>query len=319
MPQLPFRKASSYHDVPPVTWLARPWIVQGSITEIIGTQKDAGKTTMIMRGLVAAILTGGTFLGQRVMKGPVIYFTENPPIVVRKDLEKAGIMDHPDLYMLQWHDVPGTDWKTLMTKLRADVKELGAVLVVVDTLSHFALGIGESENDTNVAIEIVKPLIRLASEGVSVLTVRHEPKVSGRSPAKAGRGASAFSGAVDIVLRLRRKGGAVRPGIRILEGRGRFEETPEETIIELTPTGYIQISKKGGTDPIRDAILAALVSGALSLPDLVDTIKQKKSILASALDEMITEGIITQNGSAALPRFHLKEISKDDQKAVDNT
>lgn len=303
MPLLPFRRAASYHDVPPITWLLRPWIVKGAITELIGTQKDAGKTTLLMRGMVRSVLEGTPFLGQRPEKGPVLYLTEQPLTIVRKDLEAAGIIDHPDLYMLQWHDVHAIDWKSLITKLRKDALELKAALIIIDTVSQFSLKGDMDEDKSKDALEAMKPLQLCTMDGLSIVLVRHEPKVS-KGTAQAGRGSTAWSGAVDIVLRVRRVlNHKARPSVRVLEARGRLsDETPESTEIELTPAGYTLAGKAAAPDP-KATILEALKEGALSAVDLAQITKLDLKIVEKTIKSM--HGNLKAEKKGSLVRYSL--------------
>lgn len=306
MPLLPLRKAASYHDVAPATWLLRPWILKGAITELVGTQKDSGKTTLLMRGIVKCILEGAPFLGQAPLKGPVLYLTEQPETLVKNDLEASGLIDHPDLYMLQWHDVWAVDWKGLIGKIRKDAVELGIVLVIVDTISQFALRGEQDENATKDALAIMRPLQLCTANGLSVLIVRHERKQSA-STTKAGRGASAWSGAVDIVLRIRRLlNHKAKPNARMLEARGRHADIPEETEIELTSAGYILSGKsKSATDQVQDNVKKALEEGPLSLDDLIKVTGHDRKTLSGALKGL--NGALSVEKKGALVRYSLTQ------------
>lgn len=305
---LPINAASHYRTVPAVDWIAKPWLVQGGITDLVGTHKEAGKTTWLMRGLLRSVLDGAEFLGQKTIPTKVLYLTEQPPSVVRKDLEAAGIIDHPGLYLLQWHDVAGATWKATGAKLKRDVQALGVRLVVVDTLPQFALQAGDSENDNAAALEALKPLQLLNPDGVSVIIVRHERKVGG-SVAKAGRGATAFAGVVDIMLRIRRRGKAY-PSRRIIEARSRFEETPEETTIDLTKDGYVVVdSAAEEAEQARKQIILELEQGPQSLADLVAKTKKPRTTLQRAIDKLLAESAIEKVGEGkrgAPSRFSLK-------------
>ena len=50
---------------------------------------------------------------------------------------------------------------------------------------------------------------------------------------ESGRGSSAFGGAVDLVLNLRRPDGNTRGTLRVLKALSRFDETPPELVVEL--------------------------------------------------------------------------------------
>jgi hypothetical protein len=79
-----------------------------------------------------------------------------------------------------------------------------------------------------------------AGDGLAVVVLRHDRK-SGGDVGDSGRGSSAFSGAVDVVLQLSRPEGQSRPGVRALKSLSRFDETPETLVIELTEAGYVAL------------------------------------------------------------------------------
>ena len=288
--------------------------MRGALTELVGTQKDAGKTTFLIRGLVLAVLQGRSFLGLVPKQGPVFYLTEQPPTVVRKDLEAAGLLDQAGLYILQWCDVPSRPWKQLAGEVRKDARELKPVLLVIDTIPQFALQASESENDSAAALAALRPVQLIASDpdGPAVVVVRHERKAGG-STAKAGRGNGAWAGAVDVMLRLRRKTGKGRPTVRLLEARSRFSETPEETLIELTNNGYVLVDKAREEEVmLRKGILHALASASLSLVELVEVLKKPRTSIEPLLSLLVEDGTLSTNGTSAkgsLKRYCVQEIS----------
>ncbi len=123
-----------------------------------------------------------------------------------------------------------------VTRARA----VGAQVLVVDTLGQWAGLAGESENHAGAALEAIGPLQLAAGAGLAVAALRHERK-SGGDVGDAARGSSAFGGAVDIIVSLRRPDGAQRPTIRVLHALSRFDDTPPELTIELTDTGYVAL------------------------------------------------------------------------------
>ena len=69
-----------------------------------------------------------------------------------------------------------------------------------------------------------------AAAGLAVLMPWHDRK-SGGEIGESGRGSSAFAGAVDIILALRKpKGG--RDTVRTIQAVGRFRDLPRELIVE---------------------------------------------------------------------------------------
>jgi DNA-binding transcriptional ArsR family regulator len=94
-----------------------------------------------------------------------------------------------------------------------------------------------------------------------VLVNRHRRKGGAADIADEGRGSSAFSGAVDVILTLRRKPGMSRPTIRELVAASRFDDTPEELIVELDPeAGYSALGTEQAIAALEaeQAVLEAL-------------------------------------------------------------
>lgn len=219
-----------------VEWIVPGIVAIGAITELDGKVKQAGKTTFSLAA-IKAIVSGEPFLGKRTIKTPVVYLTEEPPIPFREALERAGLLDCDSLFVLQWYKVAGQPWSKIAQLAREECTRRGAKLLVVDTLGQFTGIEGDDENNSGPALAAMKPLQLAAAEGIGVLTMRHERK-SGGEPGDSGRGSSAFAGAVDIVLSLRRPEGNTRPTLRLIKGIGRLG-VPEALTIEFTPSGYV--------------------------------------------------------------------------------
>lgn len=110
--------------------------------------------------------------------------------------------------------------------------------MVIDTLSQFAGLTGDRENNSGDALEAMQPLQHAVADGIGIMSVRHERK-SGGDVGDSGRGSSAFAGAVDIVLSLRKPEGNAAKNRRLLQSLSRFSETPNDLLIELTENGYV--------------------------------------------------------------------------------
>ena len=143
--------------------------------------------------------------------------------------------------------VPPMEWrpKERHVGLRDEHGRLvaNAGLLVVDTLSTWARLGGDDENSSGKAAEAMAPLQLAAATGIAVLVLRHDRK-SGGDVGDSARGSSAFGGAVDIILALRRGEGNSRPTIRALHGLSRFDETPATLMIELTDSGYVALGSQ---------------------------------------------------------------------------
>lgn len=239
--KLPFRTAKQIADETPdkVEWIAKPYVVLGGITEVDGKVKLAGKSTWTTH-LCRAALDGLPFMGEPTMRTPIVYLTEQPPSSWRLTLERAGLLGREDFHCLYFKDIRGIMWPVVADEAVAHCRNVGAKLLVVDTLGQFAGITGDNENNTGDALVAMGPLQEAAGNGIAVIILRHDRK-SGGLVGESGRGSSAYSGAVDIVLSIRRPEGHTKKTLRTIHAIGRFDDTPEELVIDLTPTGYVPL------------------------------------------------------------------------------
>ena len=77
------------------------------------------------------------------------------------------------------------------------------------------------------------PLQIAAADGLAIVVTRHERKAGG-DVGDSGRGSTAFGGAVDIILAIRRIDGT--SNARRVYGLSRFDETPDVFTMESTAT-----------------------------------------------------------------------------------
>jgi hypothetical protein len=183
-------------------------------------------------------------------------------------------------------------------------QEIGAGVLFVDTLGQFAGIRGDGENSAGEAHRAMQPLQEAAAKGLAVCITRHERK-GGGEVGESGRGSSAFGGAVDIILSIRRADGNVRPTVRVIESLSRFEETPDKLVVELTPDGYTSLGDATAfaEQEAREAIsevLPAKAQHALTSGDLFDKLKEqeiKRTSAQTALEALIHEGGVIRIGA----------------------
>jgi hypothetical protein len=284
-----------------VEWIAKPWVVKGGITEIDGKIKSAGKTTFVC-ALVEAVLTGRDFLGEPTMRSPVVYLTEQTLTSYRVALRRANLLERKDLIALQYYDSVGTPWNEVVENTFREMKRLGAKLLIVDTLPQFAGLKGESENSSGAALEAIQPLQALAAQGVGVLIVRHDRKAGG-DVGDSARGSSAFGGAVDIILSLRRGEGNSPPTVRVIQGIGRFDDIPDKLVIDYRNGEYVslgteaQVSHSQGTAAIL-AVLPEEEAHAMSTDEVLKKVEDtvKPTLAKSILKELFAGQLVHRNG-----------------------
>lgn len=260
---------------PRVPWIANPYVAKGTITELSGKLKSSGKTTFLMH-LVAAVLNGGDFLGHPTVKTKVVYLTEERETTLRQALERAGLQDREDLLIRFYSEKPaGTAWKVMAEDSVREALNRGAGLLIVDTLPQFSELRGDAENNVGDALEAIRPLQEAAAQGLAVIVVRHDRK-SGGEVGDSARGSTAFGGAVDIVISLRRMGGHGMERRREIHALSRFDETPERLVIGLLDGEYVALG---------DAAEVALADAA----------RLVESTLAESKDEAMTESELLED------------------------
>jgi len=291
-----------------IAWFAQGILGGGLITEFDGAAKRAGKTTFLL-GMVRALLTGMEFIGQPTTYSPVLYLTEQSPASFRRNLARAGLLDRNDLRALHWPRAVGHDWEYIVERSRYAAQQMGARVLIVDTLGQFSGIRGEEENRSGVAMEKMEALQAITVEGLAVLVSRHDRK-SGGEVGTSGRGSSAWGGVADIILHLQRLQGEQegKEKQRLLEGIGRFEEAPEKLLIELVPGSegepydYRVVGEAGEVrrESLRAEVMASMPVGreetAPTFTELRQEIGVREIELRRTLRELEAEGLIERFG-----------------------
>ncbi len=284
-------------ETPESSW--HRYFYRGAIAELIGGAKVAGKTTFLGH-LMAAVLDGRTYLGEPTTYSPIVFLTEQPSASLRAVLERSGLASRADLRILLWRDAHDVTWPEIVVMAVAECERVGARLLIVDTLPAFAGIRGDAENDAGAALAAIEPLQVAAADGLAVVVVRHARKAGGEV-GESGRGSSAFTGAVDVVLQLARQATAARPTIRVLTALSRFDETPPEAVIELTDAGYVLLGDVAAVafDEARRGILDVVpeLPGGLTEAEIIEQVGGRKSSTGEALRSLVATGRVERSGS----------------------
>jgi hypothetical protein len=220
----------------PVEFDVWPLLSPG-LAVILDSLPKAGKTTLVLQGLFAA-LAGKAFLGRNTKPVRVVYVSEQTKASLAVQLREVGFRpetystDHVVLFTREiWSRFT---WPEFLRWLDQDVVgDASYTALVVDTF--YSVARVEDENDASIVAAAVNPLLDLCAKyGLAVLLTRHDRK-SGGEVGVSGRGAIQLSGAVDVIAHLVRMPGA-QATRRKLEVAGRIPCPPEQTI-ELMPSG----------------------------------------------------------------------------------
>jgi len=293
----------------PVNWICKPWLAAEAITELDGKAKTAGKTTWAL-AMCRAILTGGEFLGEPTKQSAIVYLTEESRTSFRAAIDRAGIGESDDFHLLFWRETHqlqdradlGTVWEQIIDNAVQYAENKGAAVLVVDTFAQFARLVGDRENIAGDVLSAMWPLQKARDAGLAVLVIRHERKEGG-SIGDSGRGSSAMSGAMDIVLRLNRPNGKPSGNYRQLDAVSRFDDTPSELTIALSENGSgYKVLGNTATPALQETmsrILSELPESAevaLSVQELCDRTASTRTTIQLAISELEAGGFLEKVG-----------------------
>lgn len=271
------------------------FLVRGSITEMAAKIK-AGKSTFTL-AMVRALLHEEPFLGRQTKRTAVCLLSEERPSTLRAALERASLTEEDDLHILHLHHTSYVSWEDIIRSVNQQIlvpKQAG--VLIVDTLSRWAKLRGDSENDSGAAAEAIEPLEQVAGAGIAVLVNRHDKRGEAGELGDWGRGSSGFGGAADIMLNLQRANQNGHPNRRIIRAISRYDDIPEETIVELA-SGVYSLIEEGERETGKALLLTCLnMGGAQDLSTLETMTGIARTTAQRALDEMVVAGLITKAG-----------------------
>jgi hypothetical protein len=220
---------------PDADWLWHGFVARHSIT-LLSSLWKTGKTTLLAH-LLKSFEGGGLFCGRTVRPAKVLYITEEPESLWAHRRDNLGIADHVHFQIRPFKRRPSDlSWLALIQHAQKYVEAHPFDLVFLDPLT--TLWPVEKENEAGIVSGALMPL-RTISEKAAVVLIHHFRK-SGGDEATGSRGSGALTGFVDTIIELRRYNpGDRKDKRRVLSAYGRYEETPDETVFELTETGYI--------------------------------------------------------------------------------
>jgi hypothetical protein len=212
-----------------LSWLWHGFIAEKGVTLVSALWK-AGKTTLLAH-LVRNMREGVALCGLEVTPATVLYITEEPEWRWAKRRDALGIGDNVHFICRPFARKPtAAQWLLFIDHVRRHAAEIGANLIVFDTLS--ALWPVYIENDAGEVQAALMPLWPLTEQS-AVLLVHHLKKGDG-SEATGSRGSGALPGFVDTIVELRRhEPNDHQCRKRVITAYGRDDDTPPEVIIEL--------------------------------------------------------------------------------------
>ena len=173
----PLVRAGEIH-ADPVSYCIEQVLPQGMLTILSGKDKR-GKTLLALE-MVRAFLHQKPFVDTFTVQGsgPVAaYLLDDPDSLTVDRLVRLGIYEHPDLYLATASKVDLTDAQAVLTDMAAEVRRVGARLVLVDALYLFVPPGKDAGNDGSRMRPVMLALNKLAEDsGAPVLLIAHDNK-----------------------------------------------------------------------------------------------------------------------------------------------
>ena len=238
-PALSFVTPAELHDEgqTQLDYVVAPYLIAGTLTDITGRAK-IGKTRL-RNHLIRCAVLGESCLGYPARPPTrVVLLTEEPVASLMEGLVAAGLSDTRDVVILTRYAARAADWPSMVSAAVVKAREIGARLLMVDTLPGLAGFEGDAENSSGHALAALRPLQEADATDLAKVVFRHTRK-SGGDLVEAGRGSSAFAGEADVLVSMSQPKGA-RATVRYLEAVGRFEAIPPVLTVErVTVSGSV--------------------------------------------------------------------------------
>lgn len=296
----------------PPAWVWPGYVARGCSTLLTGLPKS-GKTTLLSR--LVRDIGAGDGLAEGCPPAKTLVLSEEPPSLWARRRDELGLTDHLSLCCRPLRGKPTREkWEQITLELAERVRTDGLDLVVIDTLPAFWSVL--DENSASEVTDATLPLHAVTAAGAGLLLLHH-PRKSGGTEGTAARGSGALPGAVDVVLELRRYAPEdPADARRKLTAFSRFDETPDETILELTANGYVVLGD-GADVKKRDRVEAVRRLLPTDQPGLtVDEVLERwpsepkpgKRTLAGDLDAGVRAGHWVRRGSGTKGNAHRYDL-----------
>lgn len=276
-------------------WIWKGFLSRGGITMLSALWK-AGKSTLLAH--LARVFDGqkDEFLGHPITPSRVLYITEEHEEMWADRRDELRIGDHVGMICRPFKGRPSpAEWAAFVGKVAQAVTEYRFDLVVMDTISK--LWPVREENDAGQVEDALMPLWTITSVGAALLLVHHNRKSDGKE-FTGSRGSGGLPAFMETLIEFRRNTESQKDPKRVLSCTGRYKETPDKLLIELTPAGYVSHGDPDDMSPDLKAelgfgdqaaaerwqvavmgLLADNPDGALDVDQIQAALKEKKDPL----------------------------------------
>ena len=272
-------------------WLAEGLLLGGGTSMWVGPPK-AGKTTTIFT-VALSVAAGVPLFGRVVRRGRVLLVClEEKRREVQRQFHRMGAGPQDDVLIFADPRVP----EDLPWKVSLAVHEYKPALVVVDPLWKFCRV--KDANDYAAVNEAVQPLHDMARASGAHIAVLHHSRKGGGSGGEESLGSTAFTGAFDTILSLKRDDN----GQRTIYSLNRYGTDLPETVVSLTENGWIQAAGTKADQSTHAAAVAIMEYldtqfEPVGILEIVEAVGMKRATVTATLNAMTDGGKLTRTGA----------------------
>lgn len=214
------------------------WVWEGILAKdnlsLLAAREKMGKTSFL-EDLLKALVTGGYLFGLKITKSKVVIISEEPKGLWHRRLEKMGLSDCDTLWVQPRPfntRLKLKEWETWLLEAVTPFCEKNQVdVLILDTISPIWPVL--HENDASEVQTALLPLNAIAEKNIAVLAVHHYNKTGGI------RGSTVLGAVPSILLDFGKPPGDEETTQRLLKVRSRFEESPEQLLVDYKDREYI--------------------------------------------------------------------------------
>lgn len=217
-------------------WLWNGYISRGGVTMLSALWK-AGKSTLLSHLIRAFDGRSELFLGLPITPARILYVSEEHEELWAERRDELNIGDHVGIRCRPFRGRPSpAEWAKFIGEVVHAVQEYRFDLVVMDTISK--LWPVREENDAGQVEDALMPVWAITDTGAGLVLVHHNRKSDGKE-FTGSRGSGGLPAFCETLVEFRRASDESKDRKRLLTGGGRYRETPDKLLIELTPAGYV--------------------------------------------------------------------------------
>jgi hypothetical protein len=300
--RLPWRWSQEIVEATPEEpgWLWQGYLARGLKTTAAGLPK-AGKSTLAAALIEAIAGDLETFLGREVIGGPVLLLSEEGDGTLAPKLR--GMPERRVRVLNRDAIFPKPSWAQLIADATREAAEIGAVLLVIDSLAFWAAFEPERENDAGATQAVMSALDEACRAGLAVLLIHHQRKKPGEHGTGI-RGSGAGPGAVDVLVEFERLEKGAPSTQRRLVALSRLPQTPDVLVVDFDREGGTwrvvgEAEDRGGADQLgaRERLLEVLPTEppGESEDELCERVgvPDKRKM---PLRELVKEGLVKREG-----------------------